>query len=244
MYFNKNVVKMITSVTLLMLLFVGVHVTTIYAAELQNGNWKVEKGDTLSEIGQQTGLSVATIESLNPKIDPLTLTIGYELRLKKGAEELDKAKAESEKKAVSEKAAQAEAVVAVEHATEEVAPAAPAVPVEPTPAPVVEPAFIGSFAATYYTAFDGNQIGITANGTDVRNGQTLTPEGYRIIAADPAVLPLNTVVQITTGNGESFTAKVCDTGGAINGNRIDILVGSLAEAMQLGRTQAEISHVY
>lgn len=222
----------------------GVHVSKTYADELQNGNWSVEKGDTLSDVSLATGISIETIYSLNPKIDPLTLPIGYELILKQSAEELAKEKATKEKQVmIQEPAAQAEAVVAVKSAEAEVVEAPVEVPVEAPVAPEPVTNVIGTFEATYYTAFDGTQIGITANGTDVRNGETLTPEGYRIIAADPAVLPLNTIVQITTGNGESFTAKVCDTGGAIKGQRIDILVGSLSEAMQLGRTQAVITQV-
>lgn len=219
----------------------GLRASNVQADRMPNGNWEIKEGDTLSEIGLQTGISVDIIRLLNPTTDPFFLQIGYELRLKESADELAQKQAEQVKLAegVSE-----QAVVAVEAAAEVIPAPEPEVAPEPEIVEEVAPAnetALGSFEATYYTAFDGTQIGITANGTDVRNGQTMTSEGYRIIAADPSVLPLNTVVRVTTGNGESFLAQVCDTGGAIIGSRIDILVGSISEATALGRTVADIS---
>ena len=99
----------------------------------------------------------------------------------------------------------------------------------------------GSFSVTYYSAYDGTQIGITAGGTSMAGGNIYTSDGYRIIAADRSVLPLGTIVRITTASGESFLAKVDDTGGAIVGNRIDIAVSSASEAYALGRTTATIT---
>lgn len=100
---------------------------------------------------------------------------------------------------------------------------------------------VGTFNVTHYSAFDGSQSGVTANGTDVRGGQTRTADGHRIIAVSTNVIPLNSLVQVTLANGESFTARACDTGGAIVGNKIDLLVGSASEAMALGTTTATIS---
>lgn len=99
---------------------------------------------------------------------------------------------------------------------------------------------IGSFAITYYSAYDGTQIGITAGGTNMAGGNIYTSDGYRIIATDTSVIPLGTVVRVTTSNGESFLAKADDTGGAVKGNKIDIAVSSASEAFALGRGTATI----
>ena len=99
---------------------------------------------------------------------------------------------------------------------------------------------IGSFAITYYSAYDGTQIGITAGGTSMAGGNIYTSDGYRIIATDPSVIPLGTIVRVTTSNGESFLAKADDSGGAIKGNKIDIAVSSPSQAFALGRGTATI----
>ena len=102
---------------------------------------------------------------------------------------------------------------------------------------------IGSFAITYYSAYDGTQIGITAGGTNMAGGNIYTNDGYRIIATDTSVIPLGTVVRVTTSNGESFLAKADDSGGMINGNRIDIAVSSASEAFSKGRAVANVEIV-
>lgn len=102
---------------------------------------------------------------------------------------------------------------------------------------------LGTFDVTYYSAYDGTQVGITRGGTNMANGNIHTSDGYRIIASDLSVIPLGTIVRVTTGNGESFLAKVDDSGGAIVGNKIDIAVSSPEEAFRLGRTTAKVEIV-
>lgn len=92
---------------------------------------------------------------------------------------------------------------------------------------------------THYTASCEGCIGITKNGTDVRN--TIYSEGKRIIAVDPNVIPLNSTVQVTYEDGTTFKAIAADVGGAIKGARIDVLVASESEAYELGRKKAEIT---
>lgn len=73
--------------------------------------------------------------------------------------------------------------------------------------------------ATAYVSFcDTGCIGITARGTNVQS-DIYHPTGLKIIATDPRVIPLGSIVEI---NGEKYIAD--DTGGDIKGNRIDILV--------------------
>lgn len=94
--------------------------------------------------------------------------------------------------------------------------------------------------ATAYTAFcDTGCIGVTATGLDV-SSTIYTPDGYRVIAVDPSVIALGSIVKVTLVNGDSFEAKAEDTGGDIRGNRIDILVESRDEAYRLGRQSASI----
>ena len=83
-------------------------------------------------------------------------------------------------------------------------------------------------ATEKYTATAYCLKGRTASGDMVRHG---------IIAADPRVLPLGTVVDIA-GLGR-YTVK--DTGRAIKGLRIDIWMGSCTAAINYGRRKVELT---
>lgn len=91
--------------------------------------------------------------------------------------------------------------------------------------------------ATYYGPDCAGCSGITATGVNVSN--SIYHDGKRVIAVDPNVVPLGSTVEVTTPN-ETFTAKAADTGGDIQGNRIDILVGSEAEASDYGRHNVKV----
>lgn len=82
------------------------------------------------------------------------------------------------------------------------------------------------FVATGYSANDPAQgtNSTTATGTEVREG---------IVAVDPDVIPLGTEIEIK-GLG-TFVAE--DTGGKINGNRIDVFFDSKQEAREFGRKE-------
>lgn len=94
---------------------------------------------------------------------------------------------------------------------------------------------IGEFQATAY-AVGGWAVPstVTANGTNIKN-TIHSPEGHRIIAVDPRVIPMNSIVYVEAPGMEPFVAKASDTGGAIKGNIIDILMGSVSEANKFGR---------
>jgi 3D (Asp-Asp-Asp) domain-containing protein len=72
--------------------------------------------------------------------------------------------------------------------------------------------------------------GRTASGVDARPG---------MIAADPRVLPLGTVVHLRSGS-YTGTYKVMDTGGRIRGRRVDVYVATHREAIRFGRRQVKI----
>lgn len=88
-----------------------------------------------------------------------------------------------------------------------------------------------AFKGTYYGADCAGCSGKTAYGFDVRN--TIYANGLRIIAVDPRIIPLGSIVEVQAPYG-TFKAIAGDTGGAIKGNKTDILVGSEAEATQIG----------
>lgn len=101
---------------------------------------------------------------------------------------------------------------------------------------------LGTFKVTSYAIGDGmTPSTVTANGTNVAN-TIYSPEGHRIIAVDTNVIPMNTVVRVTM-NGQSFLAKSSDTGSAIVGNKIDLLVNSPSEAINNGVQEATIEIV-
>lgn len=88
--------------------------------------------------------------------------------------------------------------------------------------------------ATAYTnnaedtiTFDGRVL--TRSGYDVTD--TILYEGMRIIAVDPAIIPLGTRVYV-----EGFGMAIAlDTGSAIKGNKIDVMMDSKEEAVTFGR---------
>jgi 3D (Asp-Asp-Asp) domain-containing protein len=82
------------------------------------------------------------------------------------------------------------------------------------------------FSATAYSL-----RGRTRSGVYVRRG---------VIAADPRVLPLGTVVQLKAGNNYSGVYTVHDTGGAIKGRLIDIWMPSSREARRFGRQRIKL----
>lgn len=95
--------------------------------------------------------------------------------------------------------------------------------------------------ATYYTADCYGCSGITAYGYDVRG--TIYADGYRVIAVDPWIIPLGTLVWVETPFN-SYYAVAGDTGGAIQGHRVDILVGTQWEAIQKGRQLVTVTPLY
>ncbi|MGH9847198.1 MAG: 3D domain-containing protein [Blastocatellia bacterium] len=82
-----------------------------------------------------------------------------------------------------------------------------------------------NFRATAYALW-----GRTRSGAYVRRG---------VIAADPRVLPLGSVVQVKAGDW-SGTYTVHDTGGRIKGKIIDVWVPSNKEARKFGRRNVKL----
>lgn len=81
--------------------------------------------------------------------------------------------------------------------------------------------------ATAYLPTDGSGSGMTAMGL---------PATYGVVAVDPQIIPLGTRVYIP-GYGEAVAA---DTGGAIQGYKIDLCMESYSEAMDFGRRNVTV----
>jgi 3D (Asp-Asp-Asp) domain-containing protein len=73
----------------------------------------------------------------------------------------------------------------------------------------------------------------TASGVGVRTG---------IAASDPALLPVGSVINITTGNTKyNGVYTIMDTGPKIQGRIIDVYMWSCHEALAFGRQQIELT---
>lgn len=94
-----------------------------------------------------------------------------------------------------------------------------------------------SFQATYYTSGCYKCSGIGASGVDLRH--SIYYEGMRVIAADPRVLPLWSIVEIQSGN-HTYKAIVLDTGGKIKNQLVDVLVETKDEAYRNGRHSIQL----
>ncbi|MGG4144835.1 peptidoglycan DD-metalloendopeptidase family protein [Paenibacillus algorifonticola] len=89
--------------------------------------------------------------------------------------------------------------------------------------------------ATAYIAKCYKCSGITKSGTDVR-----VWKDWKIIAVDPSVIPLKSMVELVV-DGVSWGEYLADdTGGAIKGNRIDILMETEQQALNFGRKQVVV----
>ncbi|MCR9040829.1 3D domain-containing protein [Bacillus sp. L381] len=96
-----------------------------------------------------------------------------------------------------------------------------------------------TFEASAYTAYCAEGCtGTTATGLDVSH--TIYHAGKRIIAVDPSVIALGSTVEVRQADGTTFQAVANDTGGAIKGAKIDVLVANEDDAVQFGRQSVQV----
>ncbi|WP_408009639.1 peptidoglycan-binding protein [Pseudalkalibacillus sp. A8] len=86
--------------------------------------------------------------------------------------------------------------------------------------------------ATAYTANCDGCSGVTATGIDLN----ANPD-QKVVAVDPDVIPLGTEVYVE-GYGRAVAG---DTGGAINGNKIDLYMQSEEDATNFGNQSVEVT---
>ncbi|MFD1416461.1 3D domain-containing protein [Oceanobacillus jeddahense] len=223
--------------------------------------YTVEKGDTLSAIAKEFNVSVSDIKEWNSLSSDI-IVIGNELSINGAAEEAV-AEEPAEEPATEEAAEEPAEEPAEEETTEEPAeePAEESAPAEEESEPAQEEATVEqtsneeasaseseeqssdngspqgetiSVEATAYTADCNGCSGVTATGVDLNQDPNA-----KVIAVDPSVIPLGSEVYV---EGYGY-ATAADTGGAINGNKIDLHVPSQEEAVSFGRQQVNVTIV-
>lgn len=102
-----------------------------------------------------------------------------------------------------------------------------------TPAGPVDPTLPDTGARVLFTATAYCKGTTTASGVGVRTG---------IVASDPAILPVGSVVNISTHNAKyDGVYTVMDTGPKVQGRSLDLYMWSCHEALAFGRRLIEIS---
>lgn len=86
--------------------------------------------------------------------------------------------------------------------------------------------------ATAYTAYCEGCSGVTATGIDLRENPN-----KKVVAVDPSVIPLGSRVHVE-GYGEAIAG---DTGGAIQGHKVDLHMATKEEAINFGRQTVTVT---
>jgi 3D (Asp-Asp-Asp) domain-containing protein len=85
---------------------------------------------------------------------------------------------------------------------------------------------------------DFRSCGASADGITA-SGYSVLTNGGCMVAADPSVLPLGSIISVPGYDGGSVV-PVLDTGGAIKGDRLDVLYSTHEVAMQWGVQEVEV----
>jgi 3D (Asp-Asp-Asp) domain-containing protein len=105
----------------------------------------------------------------------------------------------------------------------------PALPPQTPPTPA-SPAVVSpmTFMATAYCKGTATSVG--------------TPVAEGIVAADPKLLPIGTVIRVT-GLSKSYRGDytVMDTGPRIRGRRLDVYIADCAQAVRFGRRSVGVT---
>jgi 3D (Asp-Asp-Asp) domain-containing protein len=88
------------------------------------------------------------------------------------------------------------------------------------------------------TAYTSEECGyITKIGMDLRENYS---RYFNIAAVDPEIIPLGSILLIEFSDGTIKPYLACDTGGLIKGNRIDIYMNDVEEALKFGRQMLNV----
>ncbi|WP_167577936.1 3D domain-containing protein [Ammoniphilus sp. YIM 78166] len=88
------------------------------------------------------------------------------------------------------------------------------------------------FTATWYTPAGG-----VGNGLTTASGLKVSEE---VVAVDPSVIPLGTVIEVKFEDGSIERKIAADTGGAVKGQKVDIFCWNHQEAIQNGRQKVQL----
>lgn len=205
--------------------------------------YTVEKGDTLGKIRKQFGVEIGDLKQWN-NLNSDLIVVGQELALNGNqvAEEAPQPVVQNVSNEPTENEANQEPKEPAQEETaqpQETTQEQPQEPVQEESQPEeqedtqeqAEGETI-SVTATAYTADCAGCSGVTATGVDLNNDPNA-----KVIAVDPSVIPLGSEVYVE-GYGHAIAA---DTGGAINGNKIDVHVPSKSEAMNWGNKSVNVT---
>ncbi|OIJ17560.1 hypothetical protein BKP37_03460 [Anaerobacillus alkalilacustris] len=92
-----------------------------------------------------------------------------------------------------------------------------------------------TFQSTAYTANCAGCSGITSTGVNLKANPN-----SNVVAVDPSVIPLGSVVEIKHNGRLLGRYKAADTGGAIVGRKIDIFMSSKNSAINWGRRNVQV----
>lgn len=184
-----------------------------------NEMYKVEKGDTLTGIGNKFDVKADDIKKWN-NLDSNLIVIGQELEIQ--GMNIEQKQPNQPTKAEESSAPAKEVTKTAEkpESKKETAKEPKTTDEKPTENNNPEGKTI-TVSSTAYTADCQGCSGITSTGIDLN----ANPDA-KVIAVDPDLIPLGTEVYVE-GYGKAVAG---DIGGAINGNEIDIHVGSKGEA--------------
>lgn len=219
----------------------GASATSASAEEYQ-----IEEGDTLTSIGQEYNVSVDNLMSWNDLTSDLIIA-NETLDIKDGEssneneanveEETQTEEAPVEEEPQAEQEESDNQATAENESSEEEQPATPQEEenTEDQEASNNEEESDASgetmtMSATAYTADCNGCSGTTADGTELSGDEN-------VIAVDPDKIPLGSEVHVE-GYGDAIAA---DTGGAINGNKIDLHMGDEGEAQAWGNQEVEVT---
>lgn len=201
--------------------------------------YTIQWGDTLSSVALATNLSINDLVDVNDINNANTIYSGNTISLSADQSTVTIETPEETKSynvstpdVVEVEPAEETPVVETAPAVEEQAPAVETAPVVEEQAPAAETAQSGKTVTVEATAYSTNQPELsdtTATGINLN-------ENPNVIAVDPSVIPLGSTVYIP-GQG-TFIAG--DTGSAIKGNRIDVHMTDLNQALAFGRQTMEV----
>lgn len=185
---------------------------------------KVALESQVSDLKKELADNEATLKKLSEERMIKEAQVAKEKEMAKKAEDLKKS---SEVSAVSTNSSQKSESSSTSSATSSSNSSAST--------PVEKPATSGNgrtltMQSTAYSYSEAGLTPYTATGIDLRKNS-------RVIAVDPSVIPLNSLVEVS---GYGF-AVAGDTGGAIKGNIIDVHFNTVDECLQWGRRTVTVT---
>ena len=192
--------------------------------------YTIKWGDTLSVISEATGASLDTLVQVNEIQDANLIYPGTVLRFSADQKEVTVDNGTSQhsyRVQNNNEVKEVETTEATTQATETTQAGQATEATETTQAAAASSSQGGYYLTVEATAYSYNEAGLsnyTADGTNLVSEPN-------VIAVDPSVIPLGSYVEIP-GYG---IFRAADTGGAIQGNRIDVHLVDLNDVYNFGR---------